>query len=117
MIPNQNKIINKAGPVFRPVPYVKLFHPPAGKFPAFIAKPGFSPGQVFAWRNNAPLNAPLLVSGIYPATRTMVFRPLVGQAGATVHPAGGNQQWIKLYPVYHKMVKAWNIQMYMVPGN
>jgi hypothetical protein len=51
------------------------------------------------------------------ATRTMVFHPLVSQAGPAVHAAGGNQQWIKLYPVDHEMVKAWNIQMYMVPGN
>jgi hypothetical protein len=103
LIPDHQKIFNKAGSVFCPVPFVQLLYPPAGKFITFVAESGIRFGQLFTAGDDTTLNTYSLVRRKYPAPGTPVFISQVCQAGPTVHSAGCDKGFVKFDRIIHEM--------------
>ncbi len=84
------KVFDEAGPVFCPVPFIQIFHPPAREFLTLIAEPGGPAGKPGAIPDDAVNPRFGLVIEYYPAAGAPVPFPQVTQAAPAVHPARGD---------------------------
>jgi len=100
--PDHLQVCDETRAVFCAVAFIELQHAPAGIIGAFVTKFGLRLRQMFALHDDTTLYRYRLGIGQNPAAGAMVFLPQIGQAGAAIHPAGRDQNWVKLDWTMHK---------------
>ena len=87
------QVFDHAHPVFCPVPFIQLLEPGAGEELAGKTKPLLPRATL-----DGALNAMRRFVGVAaPAPGTTLFCLKIRSAEPAVHPAGGDQAWLKLF--------------------